>query len=111
MKTLRFLLINLFIRDHRKTIDIMNELDGAQKKSPYQNKSPKQKKVYGDMSPLLLPIEGDDDVIVNPVKVSKPKSKKDELLEGLNYLKSKEFKTIKDRESIYTLELLLRGMN
>jgi hypothetical protein len=28
----------------------------------------------------------------------------------LNYLKSKEIKTVKDKESIYTLELLLRGM-
>ncbi len=89
----------------------MNELDGVQKKSPYQNKSPKQKKVYGDMSSLLLPIEEDgNNDLVESVIVSKPKSKKDELLEGLNYLKSKEVKTIKDKESIYTLELLLRGM-
>jgi len=28
----------------------------------------------------------------------------------LNYLKSKEIKTVKDKESIYTLELLLKGM-
>lgn len=88
----------------------MNELDGVQKKSTHQNKSPKQKKVYGDMSSLLLPIEEDDNDLVESVIVSKPKSKKDELLEGLNYLKSKEVKTIKDKESIYTLELLLRGM-
>jgi hypothetical protein len=109
MKTLRFLLINLFIRDHIKTLEIINGLDGAPKKSPSQKKTPKQKKVYGDMSSLLLTVE-DDDVFVEPVKVSKPKSKRDEILEGLNYLKSKEIKTVKDKESIYTLELLLRGM-
>ena len=60
------------------------------------------------MSSLLLTVE-DDDVFVEPIKVSKPKSKRDELLEGLNYLKSKKIKTVKDKESIYTLELLLKS--
>ena len=41
---------------------------------------------------------------------SKPKSKKDELVDSLNYLKSKEFKTKQDRESIYTLEVILKNM-
>ena len=109
MKTLKFLLINLFIRDHRKTLEIINCLDGTPKKIPSQKKSPKQKKVYGDMSSLLLTVEDDDDVFVEPIKVSKPKSKRDELLEGLNYLKSKKIKTVKDKESIYTLELLLKS--
>ena len=108
MKTLKFLLINLFIRDHRKTLEIINGLDGTPEKTPSQKKSPKQKKVYGDMSSLLLTVE-DDDVFVEPIKVSKPKSKRDELLEGLNYLKSKKIKTVKDKESIYTLELLLKS--
>lgn len=110
MKTLKFLLINLFIRDHRKTLEIINGLDNAPKKTTSQKKSPKQKKVCGDMSSLLLIVEDDEDVFVEPIKVSKPKSKRDEILEGLNYLKSKEIKTVKDKESIYTLELLLRGM-
>lgn len=109
MKTLKFLLINLFIQDHRKTLEIINGLDSATKKTPSQKKSPKQKKVYGDMSSLLLTVEDDDDVFVEPIKVSKPKSKRDELLEGLNYLKSKKIKTVKDKESIYTLELLLKS--
>jgi hypothetical protein len=108
MKTLRFLLINLFIRDHIKTLEIINGLDGTPEKTPSQNKLPKQKKVYGDMSSLLLTVEDNDDVFVEPIKVSKPKSKRDELLEGLNYLKSKKIKTVKDKESIYTLELLLK---
>ena len=109
MKTLRFLLINLFIRDHIKTLEIINGLDGTPEKTTSQKKSPKQKKVYGDMSSLLLTVEDNDDVFVEPIKVSKPKSKRDELLEGLNYLKSKKIKTVKDKESIYTLELLLKS--
>lgn len=42
--------------------------------------------------------------------ITKPKSKKDELVDSLNYLKSKEFKTKQDRESIYTLEVILKNM-
>jgi hypothetical protein len=109
MKTLKFLLINLFIRDHRKTLEIINGLDCAPKNIPSQKKLPKQKKVYVDMSSLLLTVEDNDDVFVEPIKVLKPKSKRDELLEGLNYLKSKKIKTVKDKESIYTLELLLKS--
>ena len=48
----------------------------------------------------------DDDVIVE----SKPKTKRDEVIESLSYLKSKEFKTKQDRESIYTLEMVLKSM-
>jgi hypothetical protein len=57
--------------------------------------------------------------IVNKVVVSnqpqqkktQPKSKKDELLESLKYLKSKEVKTKQDKESIYTLEMVLKNMS
>jgi hypothetical protein len=42
--------------------------------------------------------------------ITKPKSKRDELVDSLNYLKSKEFKTKQDRESIYTLEVILKNM-
>jgi hypothetical protein len=38
------------------------------------------------------------------------KSKRDELLESLNYLKSKKVKTKQDKESIYTLEMILKNM-
>lgn len=48
----------------------------------------------------------DNDVSV----IIKPKSKKDELLESLDYLKSKKFKTKQDRESIYTLEMILKNI-
>lgn len=40
----------------------------------------------------------------------KPKTKKDEILENLNYLKSKTKKTKQDHDSIYTLEMVLKNM-
>jgi hypothetical protein len=40
----------------------------------------------------------------------KVKSKKDELMESLNYLKSKSKRTKQDNESIYTLEMVLKNM-
>jgi hypothetical protein len=43
-------------------------------------------------------------------KKTQPKSKRDELLESLKYLKSKEVKTKQDKESIYTLEMVLKNM-
>lgn len=36
--------------------------------------------------------------------------KKQDLLDSLNYLKSKKVKTKQDKESIYTLEMILRNM-
>lgn len=38
-------------------------------------------------------------------------SKKNELSEALVYLKQKKHKTLKDKESIYTLEVLLKNMS
>ena len=38
------------------------------------------------------------------------KSKKDEVLESLNYLKSKKVKTKQDKESIYSLEMVLKNL-
>jgi hypothetical protein len=42
--------------------------------------------------------------------ITKPKSKKDEIIQSLNYLKSKDVKTKQDRDSIYTLEMILKNM-
>jgi len=47
---------------------------------------------------------------IDDVVITKPKTKRDEVIESLNYLKSKEFKTKQDRESIYTLEMVLKSM-
>jgi hypothetical protein len=38
------------------------------------------------------------------------KPKKDEVLESLNYLKSKKVKTKQDKESIYSLEMVLKNL-
>jgi hypothetical protein len=37
-------------------------------------------------------------------------SKKEELVDNLTYLKSKKTKTKQDKESIYTLEMVLKNM-
>jgi len=41
---------------------------------------------------------------------SNPKSKKEEVLQSLEYLKSKQVKTKQDKDSIYTLEMVLKSM-
>jgi hypothetical protein len=41
---------------------------------------------------------------------SKPVDKKQEIMDSLCYLKSKDKKTNQDKESIYTLEMILRNM-
>jgi hypothetical protein len=41
---------------------------------------------------------------------SKPKNKKQELLDSLSYLKSKTVKSQQDKESIYTLEMILKNI-
>lgn len=46
----------------------------------------------------------------NLTSVSKTTSKKQELLDSLNYLKSKSVKTKQDKESIYSLEMVLKNM-
>jgi len=40
----------------------------------------------------------------------KSKTKKDDLMESLSYLKSKKVKTKQDKESIYTLEMILKNI-
>ena len=64
----------------------------------YNTLYPKQKKViYVDNS---TPV----------VSVQNTKSKKDEILDSLNYLKNKKVKTKQDKESIYSLEMVLKNM-
>lgn len=107
MKTLRFLLINLFVKDHNKTLAIIDSIDGKKNGTfyePYQC----------DMSSWLEDDEDDDDckpVVVAKSTLPQKKTKKDELIEGLSYLKSKPNKSVKDKESIYTLEMLLKNMS
>lgn len=50
-----------------------------------------------------------EDSSIEEVIVTK-KTKRDEVLESLQYLKSKPSKTKQDNESIYTLEMVLRNL-
>jgi hypothetical protein len=64
---------------------------------------------YDDDIEEAVIVEDEDNTVLEMVKV-KPKSKRDELLESLSYLKSKKDKSKQDRESIYTLEMVLKNM-
>jgi len=113
MKTLKFLLINLFIRDHRKTLEIINALDDSKNVESSELKCPDYIGDYllCDDFEIEIPLVKSENKIKsdNSTQV-KPKTKKDELLQALNYLKSKKEKKKQDKESIYTLELLLKNM-
>jgi hypothetical protein len=113
MKTLRFLLINLFVRDHKKTLEIIDGLDRPSYSQPSDVK-------YSDhIGNYLLCDDPKEEILVlktekklNNVKVKespKVKTKRDELVDALNYLKSKSDKTKQDKDSIYTLEVLLKN--
>ena len=108
MKTLKFLLINLFIQDHRKTLEIINGLDDSKNIESSDLKCPDYIGDYllCDNFETEIPLVKSENKIKsdNSTQV-KPKTKKDELLQALNYLKSKKEKKKQDKESIYTLEL------
>jgi hypothetical protein len=83
---LKYLVIRITTRHAKTAIDVYNTL------------YPKQKEViYVDNS---TPV----------VSVQNTKSKKDEILDSLNYLKNKKVKTKQDKESIYSLEMVLNNM-
>ena len=56
------------------------------------------------------PVNKTQEVFIQPVVETKVKSKKDELMESLVYLKNKSNKTKQDSNSIYTLEMVLKNM-
>ena len=83
---LKYLVIRITTRHAKTAIDVYNTL------------YPKQKEViYVDNS---TPV----------VSVQNTKSKKDEILDSLNYLKNKKVKTKQDKESIYSLEMVLKNL-
>lgn len=49
-------------------------------------------------------------IVHNEIKKEKISTKKQEILDSLNYMKSKKTKTKKDKESIYMLEMVLKNM-
>lgn len=49
-------------------------------------------------------------IVHNEIKKEKISTKKQEIMDSLCYLKSKEKKTNQDKESIYMLEMVLKNM-
>ena len=61
---------------------------------------------------LDLNLDEDDEVTVTADPIKEYKSDKvQEITESLKYLKSKEVKTKQDKESIYTLETILKNFS
>jgi IS1 family transposase len=85
--------IGMITRDYEKTTKIVNDIY-----------NPKPSVVETDEVDIYESIFDDVEV------VSKPKSKKDEVIESLHYLRNKPNPTKQDKESIYALEMVLRNM-
>jgi hypothetical protein len=91
---LKYLVIRITTRHAKTAIDVYNTL------------YPKQKEVVYVEKPVINQSESNMSV----VSVQNTKSKKDEILDSLNYLKNKKVKTKQDKESIYSLEMVLNNM-
>ena len=75
-----------------------------------------------DIYQILYPVKEKEIVYVDRIiykgtfenmsvsSVSNPNTKKDELIESLDYLKNKKVKSKQDKESIYSLEMVLKNM-
>ena len=90
---LKYLVIRLTTRHAKTAIDVYNTLYPKQKDVMYVDKHHSTQ--VGNSS---------------VVSISSTKSKRDELLDSLNYLKNKKVKTKQDKESIYSLEMVLKNI-
>jgi hypothetical protein len=90
---LKYLVIRCTTRHAKTAIEVYNTL------------YPKQKEVIYVEKPVTSQVE--NNMTVSSVS---SKSKKDEILESLNYLKSKKVKTKQDKDSIYSLEMVLKNI-
>lgn len=86
-KILAYFLVQLVTKDPNKSMDIVRELLNK------PNKVERNKSITSSTSTTS----------------NSDKSKNEELVSSLNYLKSKKFKTKQDKESIYTLEMILKN--
>jgi hypothetical protein len=91
---LKYLVIRCTTRHAKTALEVYNTL------------YPKQTEVIYVEKPVYTQVENSMSVTSVPVS----NSKKDEVLESLNYLKSKKVKTKQDKESIYSLEMVLKNM-
>jgi hypothetical protein len=89
---LKYLVIRCTTRHAKTALEIYNTLYVKQKEVVYVEK------------PVTYQVE--NNMTVSSVS---SKSKKDEILDSLNYLKSKKVKTKQDKESIYSLEMVLKN--
>lgn len=83
---LKYLIIRITTRHAKTAIDIYNTLYPNQKEVVYVDNT------------------------TSVVSVQNVKSKKDEIIDSLNYLKNKKIKTKQDKESIYSLEMVLKNI-
>jgi len=90
-KIFAYILVNMFTWNPDKSLEIVREFMGDEVGT--------QKKSF----PVVKKSQ-----VNNPT--SNPKSKKEEVLQSLEYLKSKQVKTKQDKDSIYTLEMVLKSM-
>jgi hypothetical protein len=90
---LKYLVIRCTTRHAKTAIEVYNTL------------YPKQTEVVYLEKPVTSQVE--NNMTVSSVS---SKSKKGEILESLNYLKSKKVKTKQDKDSIYSLEMVLKNM-
>ena len=91
---LKYLVIRITTRHAKTAIDVYNTL------------YPKQKEIIYIEKPIVNQVDSN----VSVVSVQNTKSKKDEVLDSLNYLKNKKVKTKQDKESIYSLEMVLKNL-
>lgn len=90
---LKYLVIRCTTRHAKTALEVYNTL------------YPKQNDVVYIEKPVVSQVQ--NNMTVSSVS---SKSKKDELLDSLNYLKNKKVKTKQDKESIYSLEMVLKNM-
>jgi hypothetical protein len=98
-KLITFTLIRLFTKSNNDAIKIFKAIDSSDKRRI--PKSTPQKVVKVVNTPKFVP----------PTReLHKPISKKEELLESLDYLKNKKVKTKQDKESIDIINTVLKNM-
>jgi hypothetical protein len=90
---LKYLVIRCTTRHAKTALEVYNTL------------YPKQNNVVYIEKPVVSQVQ--NNMTVSSVS---SKSKKDEVLESLNYLKNKKVKTKQDKESIYSLEMVLKNL-
>ena len=91
-KVFSYILVNIFTWNPDKSLEIVREF-------------------LGDNPNVKNNVKRSPNKITVPNSPLKPKDKKVEIIDSLNYLKSKTNKTKQDKDSIYTLEMILKNLS